>query len=770
MVYMNDINSAYPWVPFFKELVNSLLQFKKDRGPLLNWLKKEIAVSKGMDKKKLKFCDSLIDPTRKDIDPFSVISILCKKYHFESAEGILQKYKSFFNIQCEASTSDWGRVTNNDIAFLFSNKETVINTLWELFEKVLADVDITFEYNKLHNSEEKTYYFLTHILSWVCPEKYLALNGPTREYLENFNVFVKEPPTYEQYMQILEQVNKNLDEGLIPCSSLLQLTELIQKEGTTSKIWFIPAPKDIMIYGKSHLFEYISNQKKKEKEQFYNEVIPRTDIIVLYKTIDESNKKYLQLYGWGRFNNKKLRLQSDMLSEIEWHPYVDNSITLDYSEQKSIFKLNSNADITEKLQIYDQNTITHMKLNKYQKYIDLLEANKNLILTGAPGTGKTFMAKTIAAEMMGLRNVEELSKDEHFGFVQFHPSYDYTDFVEGLRPIEKEGQLGFKRKDGVFVEFCKNALSAFTKQDGNLTKEKAKESILLFKTRCNGKELWFGFDKGSGIFTVITHWDAPIYAVVVDKYSSPIPVKVSEDKIIEYLTNPNIPSYEKDIYEESIAEYIETFILNKNRKYVFIIDEINRGEISKIFGELFFSIDPGCRGKDGQVKTQYANMVTEPNEFDVALETKDYGHFYVPENVYIIGTMNEIDRSVEDMDFAMQRRFAKVEVTAEKSFQNIIADSNDFSEDEKAEIKARMTALNDAILEPELGLGEAYQVGAAYFLKYLKYKKYGMNQAFTMLWDYHLKGLLVDYLRGNHNLKDQIETLKKAYDSKVKKV
>ena len=404
-----------------------------------------------------------------------------------------------------------------------------------------------------------------------------------------------------------------------------------------------------------------------------------------------------------------------------------------------------------------KNQIHYMK--NIQSYINLLKANKNLVLTGAPGTGKTFLAKEIAKAM-----------DAKVEFIQFHQSYDYTDFVEGLRPIEKEGQLGFKRKDGVFVEFCKNALSAFTKQDGNLTKEKAKESILLFKTRCNGKELWFGFDKGSGIFTVITHWDAPIYAVVVDKYSSPIPVKVSEDKIIEYLTNPNIPSYEKDVYEESIAEYIETFILNKNRKYVFIIDEINRGEISKIFGELFFSIDPGCRGKDGQVKTQYANMVTEPNEFDVALETKDYGHFYVPENVYIIGTMNEIDRSVEDMDFAMQRRFAKVEVTAEKSFQNIIADSNDFSEDEKAEIKARMTALNDAILEPELGLGEAYQVGAAYFLKYLKYKKYGMNQAFTMLWDYHLKGLLVDYLRGNHNLKDQIETLKKAYDSKVKKV
>ena len=86
--------------------------------------------------------------------------------------------------------------------------------------------------------------------------------------------------------------------------------------------------------------------------------------------------------------------------------------------------------------------------SKYQKYIDLLEANKNLILTGAPGTGKTFMAKAIAEEM----NAE-------VGFVQFHPSYDYTDFVEGLRPKnDGSGNVGFERKDGVFKEFCKSSI------------------------------------------------------------------------------------------------------------------------------------------------------------------------------------------------------------------------------------------------------------------------------------------------------------------------
>lgn len=88
-------------------------------------------------------------------------------------------------------------------------------------------------------------------------------------------------------------------------------------------------------------------------------------------------------------------------------------------------------------------------MKNIQTYIKLLKANKNLVLTGAPGTGKTFLAKEIAKAM-----------DAEVEFVQFHPSYDYTDFVEGLRPIKKDNILCFERTDGVFKLFCKKALSA----------------------------------------------------------------------------------------------------------------------------------------------------------------------------------------------------------------------------------------------------------------------------------------------------------------------
>lgn len=165
------------------------------------------------------------------------------------------------------------------------------------------------------------------------------------------------------------------------------------------------------------------------------------------------------------------------------------------------------------------------------------------------------------------------------------------------------------------------------------------------------------------------------------------------------------------------------------KKYIFIIDEINRGEISKIFGELFFVIDPGYRGKAGEISTQYSNLHSDPGE-----------KFYIPENVYIIGTMNDIDRSVDSFDFAMRRRFRFVELRADERLEMLASLEN---EELEAEAIRRMAALNKAIAEVE-DLNENYQIGASYFLK-LK------TLDFDQLWTDYLQPLLQEYIQGMYD-------------------
>ena len=431
--------------------------------------------------------------------------------------------------------------------------------------------------------------------------------------------------------------------------------------------------------------------------------------------------------------------------------------------------------------------ISNNNNNKYQEYIDILEANKNLILNGAPGTGKTWLAKKIAKEMG--------CSDNEIGFVQFHPSYDYTDFVEGLRPIEKDGNVGFERKDGVFKEFCKRAINNDNQQSIYVTKVsdnsfdsvyqslindikkgtinhlmspcKRHSIIEVYIDKMNNERLIFIGGKSTIKDYLKLMFDyfieKNIYDLSYEKtnFGSESYFKLIKDltnakiKKIDYInyasvlqellkrTKNNIDVNNLDLFENR-EEIVESYNLDK--AFVFIIDEINRGEISKIFGELFYCIDPGYRGTKGRVYTQYQNLVPEGDVFE--------NGFYVPENIYIIGTMNDIDRSVESMDFAFRRRFAFKEIKANENL-DMLNDLGDLAK----ESKNRLINLNNKISEIE-GLDSSYHIGASYFLKIKDYQG-----DFGKLWEYHLKGLLREYMRGMSDVKTKLESLKVAYDN-----
>lgn len=227
--------------------------------------------------------------------------------------------------------------------------------------------------------------------------------------------------------------------------------------------------------------------------------------------------------------------------------------------------------------------------DKFNDIVDLLSRKKNVILEGAPGVGKTFLARKLAYQLMGEMN------DDNIEMVQFHQSYSYEDFVQGIRPMAN-GE--FKTRDGVFYEFCARAQ-----------------------------------------------------------------------------TNPK-------------------------GKFVFIIDEINRGNISKILGELMMLIESNKRSSQYAIKLTYSGP--------------DDDKFYVPDNVYILGCMNTADRSLAIVDYALRRRFAffPIEPEFDQTFRDYLLQK--FDQKFVTEVCERLKTVNQRI-QQEPSLGSGMEIGHSYF-------------------------------------------------------
>lgn len=402
----------------------------------------------------------------------------------------------------------------------------------------------------------------------------------------------------------------------------------------------------------------------------------------------------------------------------------------------------------------------------------MLIESKNLIFRGAPGTGKSYLAKEIAADIISngyednYNNLTDEQKKQ-VEFVQFHPSYDYSDFVEGLRPkINSDGTMGFELRDGIFKKFVARAKKDY--EDSLKSKETIeKEATVQELLTKFFSEIEFGTDTFKTVngseFTVTDADDDHIY-IYIPKNESANRLVLNLDEIRKMLESGLEFKKVKDVtafFGKTFATqgYSYDFVIynaikNKRisvsktvskkkelKKYIFIIDEINRGEISKIFGELFYAIDPGYRGKAGEVFTQYSNLHSDPNE-----------KFYIPENVYIIGTMNDIDRSVDSFDFAMRRRFRFAELKADEHLEMLASLGN---ADLEAEAIRRMAALNMEIASTE-DLNENYQIGATYFLK-LK------TLDFDRLWTDYLRPLLQEYIQGMYDEEGIMNRFAKAY-------
>lgn len=556
--------------------------------------------------------------------------------------------------------------------------------------------------------------------------------------------------------------------------------EYVQTESQTIlgyKKYIEPILKDFITTGVGYKDQAIQSQISDWSE--YGEHLVCINITCSFGSY-MTNQCYLNWQGtwfntrpkWDKSRQKIIELYLTRQAKATAKP----ELSFKLSELGLFDNLPPNDNLKKFYDLFESLIINEEKHNAMLPYTELLIANKNLILTGAPGTGKTFLAKQIAKELGATEENQQCM------MVQFHPSYDYTDFVEGLRPTKKEDDLniGFQLTPGSFKSFCAQALENFLDSkksshdisidtsfrnayDEMIDKVRGEElSEIPLRKSTASMEIVEVSDNNNLILKAKNSETGKTYTVSYARLKKLSAVYESMDALdaisnIDKAVRDAIKGCNTSAYWATLYFLYKNFMQDKKveemvverKNYVFIIDEINRGEISKIFGELFFSIDPGYRGIAGTVQTQYQNLIEEGEIYEKG--------FYVPENVYIIGTMNDIDRSVDSMDFAMRRRFAWKEIKANDRLEML----NDLDGLKTIAIK-RMQNLNDAIERTE-GLNSSYHIGPAYFKKVMLYKD-NSDTMWTDLWEYHIKGVLYEYVRGTDDVDTKMANFENAYN------
>jgi len=395
------------------------------------------------------------------------------------------------------------------------------------------------------------------------------------------------------------------------------------------------------------------------------------EIFDFYSNIKEGDivlaQKGSEVFGIGLINGMyDYNIDSEFSHQksVEWlvlSPNLFNDIGL----RTTVYKIQDNMKIKEIENLLNNKNIIEIQLINKSDY---MKHHLNHILYGPPGTGKTYNTINKAIEIINpafdlsqdrdliKKEFERLMEDGQIVFTTFHQSMSYEDFIEGIKPLKPLTDDAFVKYDiqpGIFYTICENAKSNFEN-----AKSENKEKLSFEEAFVKFKELWeqtpdmkFPLKTDGYDFTVIGFTNTSIQFKKASGGSSHT-LSIGTLKELYYGKEYNF-NQGVGIYYPAVLKKVQSFQSEKTNEvklkiYVIIIDEINRGNISQIFGELITLIE-----EDKRLGMDEALEVTLPYSKE---------QFGVPPNLYIIGTMNTADRSVEALDAALRRRFSFEEI------------------------------------------------------------------------------------------------------------
>lgn len=740
----NEEKSRFTWIPFYTELAEKLLEYKNNRADLISFVFSKDGLQDFSNYLHLQDKTKKID----DIDPFSFMGIFNRGSLSQSNRVIiLERIKKQFDIKAEVPSDFDGVPVLNYARMFFYDWETLkesCNSLWDAYDAMMNEtLKLWFDYCSIASRRAEC----TMPLFWCKAYEYIALDSRNVDYLKKNGVDVD---VYDEasYISLLQLLKGKIASGEIRDKSFPEISFSAFNISAFNNS--MENDKDVSFWsggikwdeGKTNKLEDFNNDncwqigwdKEDDSKGAKN----------AWKNIKKVKKgDYLAFHGYGGNNDLTI--------------YQVSLITGKDEENGKLFfeKLNKPEDTLfhgkapkmpkgtwwgTLFPITGEEAINKIFGNYYKKdksslnmtlYKDILNLKKNIILQGAPGTGKTYNTAALALSICGetipekhedvMKRYGELQKEGRIGFCTFHQSMDYEDFVEGIKPVNSDdGELYYRVENGIFKRMCANA------EKGNATRTD------------NFKESWdklVNYLDENDFLSVDLLCGKGSFNVELNEYGTGLANRTYENGVYEkdkwiqgkskffnydqlyniYRGLSGTPAGGHDNYRKaivakmkkdfSLVDYSETASASTPQNYVLIIDEINRGNVSKIFGELITLIEADKR--IGVTEEEKKKLHTIRLTLPYSKES-----FGVPSNLYIIGTMNTTDRSVGNIDYAVRRRFAFVTLKAER--QILVSKYGEESKQVQL-FDAVFTFLNDDKKHPDMDIDDL-MVGHSYFM------------------------------------------------------